>query len=593
METTDLGHFLALPPARPVRGGFISSALDLIKMGGAVPRRNLEPRKGGTLAGLQPMRAYGADPTRRPDPPNFLMPVPALRNLAERDDIIFAIRRTLRMAIGEMKWRVTPDLEAVKSDLKRWHTTMLANIAMPGLSLEFTPQALSAQIYVHAHGELRSILMDILSKGEDPQNHRRLHDFFENILAAQDAIAQDHIAPVEALFNKPNPSSESSWRALMSIILDDMTLFDAAGVVKNVTLDGKLAELYTIPGEGIRVYRMRDNSTPVPPEVAYDWVDSTKVRAYFNNDELVYFMANPQQNGYGRSPLLSLVQKMAGAIYADAYMLDDFANNNMPFFAFDLGPNVSQYEKDAIENAWNNKVVGGRFRGIFMANKEGVKGFIPMPTPQDRTDSTIERLKFWANVKCACFGLSLNDIGFTEDLHRTTAETQAELTQSRGIYSFAKILEGYINGEIVKGRMWLRDDPEDETCMSGKSVPCYPFSDVKFEYERASPMQRLEEAKEMMPFIATGAVSINEVRKLMLLPPVPGGDEFVTSISSPILVDKLADIQTQQPQQSQDGKSMPGEEKPALPPGQSKDDVSKGIESIERVVQQFGKLVGG
>jgi hypothetical protein len=615
-----------LPRARPVADRGLRA---LLKYAGG-PGRKLAPRKGATQAGVYPApRGKGASPDRRPEPPNFFVPVAALKNMSDRDDIIASIRRTLRMAIGELRWAIVPDLDAVKAEVRRWQSTIAINLAMPGLALEFEPHAMSQHIYVTANGALRELLTQIYQEGMAPdlsdfstliERDPRVREFFDKILGAHETIAESHIAQVERIFDRPNPSAESSFRSWLSLILDDLTLFDAAAIVKNPTEDGsRLGEVYNLPGEQIRLYRCTDLRTPQPPEVAYDWADQAKVKAYYNNDELVYMMANPQINGYGKSPVAMIVEKMAGSIYANSNMMEDFSNNNLPFFVFDLGPNVSQHDRDAIEEAWNNKVMRGHFRGIFVGMKEGVKGFMPMPTQPDKTDTTLARLQYWANAKCAIYGLSLNDIGFTQDLHRTTAETQAELTQSRGINSFANIVQGYFNGEIIKGRMWVRDDPEDPDSFDGKSVPCFGFNDVKFEFEQSSPTQRLEEASQMTAFVEMGAMSRNELRKELRQPPIPGGDVYVIPGGDWMRVDALDSLPTEvappmeEPppgeelppgeegeEQGQGQAALPpGQPQPqtALPPGSQAGPVSKrleeGIASIERLAKSLGAHTNG
>lgn len=257
----------------------------------------------------------------------------------------------------------------------------------------------------------------------------------------------------------------------------------------------------------------------------------------------------------------------------------------------------------------------GHYRGIFVGMKEGVKGFMPMPTTPDKTDTTLARLTYWANAKCAVFGLSMNDIGFTEDLHRTTAETQAELTQSRGINSFANIIQGYFNGEIVKGRMWVRDDPENPDSFDGKSMPCFQFSDVKFEFEQSTPTQRLEEATAMLAFVESGSMCINELRKELRLPPIPGGDVYALAASAESFtrVDALDSLPTEiappMPEQPMPGEEgQPGEEEEqgavqggqqqALAPGQSQGgsvakSLEAGVESVERLAHALGVRMNG
>jgi hypothetical protein len=514
------------------------------------PKR-VAPRKGG-----EPKSLNGA--LSRPESTlgtrenlvqrsRYAVPGYTLETLADRDDIIFAIRNTLKRAIGEMPWKIVPDVEKIKADLKRWHTVAELSMNYPQLMAEFKPQVLLPSFYLRATGALKDIISSEQAAGKGLSQNARLREFFDACLAYHEVVAESHILPVQEMFESPNPSAESSFRAFLNRIVDNLTLYDAAPIVKNPLVDGSgLGEMYLLPGQDVRRYRRPDLATPQPPEPAYDWYDQGIVRGYYNNDELVYIVQNEQSSGYGKPPIEVILEKMVGALYGDAYMVDFFRNNNTPQFVFDLGPDVSQDERDAIEVAWNEKVAKGLRRGLFIGSKEGVKGFIPLQQGTMRDNEVLEMLKYWANVKCAVYGLSLNDIGFTEDLHRTTSETQHELTQSRGIHSMAVNIQEFFNGEIVHGKMWIRNNALDPNDLTGYGKDIFDFHDVKFEFVEDDKEAKLEDAQRAETLIDGGVLSRNEVRRELGLPPVPGGDVITISTKPGI---KVEDLPTLTPQE--------------------------------------------
>lgn len=545
------------------------------------PRADIMPRKGSD-EGPQAVRQYRQQRPYVDGKDSLLikeqrlnLPGYDLLALANRDDIVFSIRRTLKNAIGELDWKIVPDLDKIKDDLKNFKTVVEVNLAFPGFELRYQPQAISNEFFVRASGALRDILRDempsldptagpdVLGQQQKDALPQRLREFFENCLAYHEAIAGQHAQRVHAFFEHPNPSAESSFRALLNKMVDDITLYDAVALVKNATDTGALGELYTLPADQIRLYRRKDLRTPQPPLVAYDWYDDGGIRAVYNNAEIVYMMANEQPDGYGKPPVEVVLEQMVGSLYGDAYLQDWFANNNMPPFVFDLGPGVMQSERDAIEEAWDQRVRKGKHRGIFIATKEGVKGFVPLSVQSNKDADVIELLKHWAARKCAAWGLSLNDIGFTEDLHRTTSETQAELTQSRGVNSLAITLQGYLNGEVVKGSMWVRDK-DDPTCMEGRLVPVFPgMSDVLFKFITDKKEQKIEDAQRAAVLVDGGVLTRNEVRHEMGLPPREGGDVLAIATAPGMKVEDLALIPV--PQQQQPEGQGPGEEDGGTP----------------------------
>jgi hypothetical protein len=552
-----------------VSGGFLRKALGGLVQG----PRGIEPRKGqlGAEGGsIQARRArvagqrVGEEMHRER---RMVLPASALRALVNRDDIIWSIRRTLRMAIGELGWHVVPDLEHIKADLKRWHTIVKLNLDMPGFDIQFQPLSIKAEWFARYTGVLKDVIRGeeetAQQAGQPPYSialSPRIQGFFENVLAHHEVEAEKHTQFVQQALERPNPSAESSFRVLLDKIVESLTIFDAAAIVKNPTIEGTLGELYDIPGEHVRVYRNRDRSTPQPPEIAYDWKRGDQVIAYYNNVELVYMMVNPQDDGYGKSPLEFLVDQIVGAIYGDAYLIDWFANNNIPPAIFDLGPYCDPEERDAMEEQWDQRVSKGKHRVVFTSGKDGIKGFMPLNVQSNKDAQIIENFKLWANRKCAAYGMSLNDIGFTEDLHRTTADTQARLTQIRGVQSMAKVIEEYINGEIVKGRMWMRDEPMDITSVAGRAVPVFPWNDVRFAFKMIEREQKLEEAQRMIGFLQSGVMNRNEIRKELGLPPITGGNIYtIMGGGVPIKVEDLGKVP------APGAGSTPGT--PALEPG--------------------------
>ena len=500
--------------------------------------------------------------------PRAIMATQNLRMVAGQDDVIVALRRVLRNAIGEMQWKIVPDVSEIEADLKRWKSTVELNLQMPGLRMHFVPQAMSADFFARATGSLADLLNSEAQAGVDLATSQRLHQFFENVLGIHNTIAESHVSKVHKLFTKPNATD--TWRNFISQVIDSLTLYDAAAIVKNPKLhEDEIGEIYTIPGEDVRIYRRADRNTPQPPFIAYDWSTNDRILAFYNAYELSYLCANPQPDGYGIAPLECLVRAMLSTISSDQYLLDFFENNNIPPGVFDLGPNVDQGERDAVERKWNNEIRKGLRRVMFVSMQDGVKGWLPIPQSSMRENEIIAIHEMWVKRKCAVFGLSPNDIGNTQDMHLANADNQAELTQSRGIESFAKIIENYINADIVKGQMWRRNNPLDINDPTGYPLPVFPFNDVKFEFVTKHDEMESDKSDKEHTYWSMGVLSINEIRKEKGMSAIPGGDEHVMTEQVFMKVEDLpnlpaptqADTVTREP----DGRERDQHNQPEMP----------------------------
>jgi hypothetical protein len=514
----------------------------------------------------------------------FGLPPRYIRELALNDDIIVAIRRSIRMAIGDMEWKIVPDVARQKADLKAWQQFTELNLAMPGLNMQFHPQAIDPIFFTRASGALRELLQDEDASDEDEggdgtlKNNTRLREFFDNCLLVHSARAERNAEKVRAFFDHPEPDDESvTFRDFSDQIIDSLTLWDCAPIVKNPDKAGmSLYETYLLPGDEIHLYRRADRKRPMPPNKAFEWRINDQVRAYYNALEMTYITANRQPDGYGKPPVESLFNQIMASLYGDAYMLEFFANNNAPRGVFDLGPNVSQEDRDAVEERWNGLVKAGQRRIIFVSNSENVKGYIPVPEATNRDSEVMAAFEMWAKRKCAVFGLNLGDIGFTENLHRSTAEDQSEKSQSRGINSLARVIAGGLNTGIIKSHFWVRDDPLDPNNLNGTAKPVFPFTDVKFEWVLGDDNDGKDEETGIAAMLSAGVLTINEVRKDQGKPPLPGGDVATISGAGLIKVADLKELPAPQPPQPPgaagalpggDPNAPPGTPKPGGPPG--------------------------
>jgi len=220
---------------------------------------------------------------------------------------------------------------------------------------------------------------------------------------------------------------------------------------------------------------------------------------------LIYVMQNPQSNGYGMSPLEVASHVIVAGIYADEYNIDYFKNSNVPPGVMDLGKDVTEDQRMLFQSMWENEVKGrgGLHRMMFISGSEDPK-FIPIQTQSNRDMQMMEYLKWTVSIKTACYGLSPQDIGFVMDFHRTTGETQSNISQARGVKTVLHLLEQYYNAEIVKKE--------------------FPFDDVKFAWSDTDLTDTEKESRVDTADIGAGVLTRNERRKKLGLKPIDGGD---------------------------------------------------------------------
>ena len=386
----------------------------------------------------------------------FTLNTETLRKLANTDPISWAIRRTLKGYISNVAWDIVPDTDAVEAELDRWENLVLAYINPYQFDVpDFESKILDVELQKEVQFKIDVILED--STLTDAQRRDRVRWVFKITSRKMRDIAESHKYTVKRLFEHPN-NTDTSFRIFLELLLEDLLVFDAGVLVKNYNYHGELAELYTIPGQEVKLYRNEDGTAPEAPEAAYVWENQGVLRAEFTNDELLYIIQNPQHTGYGLSPLEVAAYVITASLYADEYNIEYFKHSNVPPGVLNLGESVTEDQRQIFQKMWENEVLGkgGAHKIVFASGSDKMQ-FIPMRVQTNQDMQMMEYLKWTTSIKCACYGLCPQDIGFVLDFGKANLESQVELSQSRGVKNILNLLQSYFNEEIVKTEFQFKD----------------------------------------------------------------------------------------------------------------------------------------
>lgn len=478
------------------------------------PGRNKPmPRKGlyqfsGSLINKKQQKPYTINPA-------------TLGRLANSDPITWAIRRVIKGFVSQTKWDIVADTDQIQTELDRWEDLILSSINPYRFddTVRFKSEVLERELQEEIYHKTNVIVSD--ETIDDAEKRHRIRWYFKTLLKRIKQEAESHKHKVKCVFEHPN-NTETSFRALLELVLDDVLIYDAGAVIKNYDYYNQLAEIYTVPGHEIKIYRNEDRTMPEPPEPAYVWESQGITRAEFTNDELLYITQNPQHDGYGKSPLEVAAYIITASLYADEYNIDYFKHSNVPPGVLNLGENVSEDQRLHFQKLWEQEIQGrgGLHKLLFAAGTDKMQ-FLPMRNMSNRDMQMMEYLKWATAIKCACYGISPQDIGFVLDFHRTTSEVQERLSRARGINNILNLLECAFNEEIVKSE--------------------FEFKDVKFKWLIDDHKNNVQQAQIDNIDIQQGVLSINERREKLGMKPIEGGDEHTIKGAGQLVpVDDLA-----------------------------------------------------
>jgi hypothetical protein len=136
-----------------------------------------------------------------------------------------------------------------------------------------------------------------------------------------------------------------------------------------------------------------------------------------------------------------------------------------------------------------------------------------------------ERFERWLlQSTCTVFGVQPQDIGFTYETNRATAEVQWEVGKERGLFPLALYLKEVFD-EIIQMD--------------------FGHEDLEFVWTNINPTNKKDEADVFKALVDTGAVSVDEWRIAEGKKPL-GLGPYIKVGGSPMLVDKFLEQQEQE-----------------------------------------------
>jgi hypothetical protein len=457
-----------------------------------------------------------------------------LHEIANTDYMISSIIKTLREMVVQVPWHVEADTQDLSGELQRWQDFEVAR-RKPGGSLlrfEFESNLLAKEL----QGEVGAALRGIPDNGQYAAQINRVQTVFQQVEMLCEQDAQEEVNTARKFLGSPNEDSNAPWRSLMQATVTDLCIHDAGAIAKNPTERGdRMAELYHVPGDEVILLTYPDQvgkPRPRPPDPAYLWRQEGYDIAYWTTDELVYFVANEQKDGYGFGPVEMAIYMIMGSLQADTFSLDMLRDFNMPPGIMNLGA-IESGEREQVAARYDQESrARKKHKMMFISGIE--KGALQLLQPKGMTAADINMesyLKWCLLAKCMCFGISPQDVGAVMDFHRTTGEVQERLTKIRAIKSMLDLLAQNLNGGVVKSESGLN-------CQRARFVWDYEGIDDPMRDAQIDKIDR-----------DSGVSTINDRLKKLGKPPIPGGGVHTINTGMGLIpVIHLGEIQMEEEQ---------------------------------------------
>lgn len=321
------------------------------------------------------------------------------------------------------------------------------------------------------------------------------------------------VSLLKQFFKKPN--AYDNVRTFLEQIIEDYLVLGSVALERQYKGTDIVAYL---PVDSSTILLKADSKGRLPlyPEIAFEqWVQGTKVCELTTKD-LKYCVKNSRTNSvYGLSPLESLIIQVKSALNGALYNYEFYESGNMPEGLLGVPESWDKKKIEEFQTYFDSLLSGDMSaqRRLKFVPGEIARNYVPIKKPNDLP---FEKFEMWLlQQTCAMFGVQPQDIGFTADVNRSTAESQNDKSHERGKRPLADFIEETFT-EIVQNDL---------------KYPSYCFKFIDID-----PKDRREEAEIEKIRLESGVLSVDEVRINEGMKPIGLGNYVKGSV---VLVDKI------------------------------------------------------
>ncbi|MDQ1326684.1 MAG: hypothetical protein QG564_1812 [Campylobacterota bacterium] len=295
------------------------------------------------------------------------------------------------------------------------------------------------------------------------------------------------------------PDKEHNFDEWLRMLIEDLLVIDAPTIYPRKTLGGALHSLEVIDGGTIKRVIDRTGRTPkdgVSP--AYQQNIKGMPAVDYTYNELIYKPRNIRSNKiYGYSPVEQVIGTVNILLRKTVNQLEYYTNGNTPNLLFTAPAEWNPDQIRKFQAYWDEQNMGmSKTHAKMVPN--GVTPYNTKPEPlKDVFDEWLTRI--------VMFAFSLPPTAFITDTNRATANTTATLAKEEGLSPLLDYVKNLINFIILTQ---------------------FGYEDVEFNWDIEEATDPLIKAQINNSYVASGVLTVNEVRQELGLDPFPEVEEI-------------------------------------------------------------------
>jgi hypothetical protein len=268
---------------------------------------------------------------------------------------------------------------------------------------------------------------------------------------------------IEALLESPDRIQD--LRSWLVAFVRDLLEIDAVAVYTRLTRSGQLYAIELIAGETIKPLVDEAGHIPEPPAPAYQQVLYGLVAGDYTRDEMDYLRETARtESVYGISRVERILLRVNQALRKQNFDLTRFTDGATPLGLIQPPASLS-WTPDQLETFER------AFNGLLASNDAWRVRAKALPPGSSwlalgGDDPLVEFDRFLLNVTVAAFGLTMDELGFTDTSNRSVGESQQNVVYRRAVAPVVALASNFLTRKV---RQWL--DPRFTVSFGGIEEP--------------------------------------------------------------------------------------------------------------------------
>jgi phage portal protein BeeE len=296
------------------------------------------------------------------------------------------------------------------------------------------------------------------------------------------------------------PNDSDSFRTLIEQVIEDALVGGFGAMEMDLTgVPEKPFELWPVDGATIQINPKWDGSTNMPRYAQATGLAGSAGLIPLDDDELMYVRMNPRSyTPFGLGPLEVAFETVNTFLSAHRFA-GKLASNSVVQYALWLNE-TTPAQQERLIRWWQDEIEGtGRVPLISTEQKPEVLRF----AQGTDADLRLNWQQFLIRMVANAFGLPPLLLGLEQSVNRATATELMDEAFHSAITPLARLLAEHITRDLFAKRLGWRE--------------------FEFVFNELDARDEMSEIQIQTSLLAAGVLTVNEVRAMRGLAPLPGG----------------------------------------------------------------------